>query len=61
MQPAKGQVEMTREAAAEAAEVKEERGEASNFGMDNAAFVRENSPRNGAKRGKNYALMTSSA
>ena len=52
---------MTREAAAEAAEVKEERGEASNFGMDNAAFVRENSPRNGAKRGKDYALMTSYA
>ena len=54
MQPAKGQVEMT----PERAEATTKAARASKAaGMDNAAFVKEGSPRNESKSGKREAEL----
>ena len=58
MQPAKGQVEMTPEAAEEVAEAATKaaaRASEAAGQMDNAAFVKEDSPRSGSKSGKREA------
>ena len=59
MQPAKGQVEMTPEAAEEVAEAATKAvaraSEEAAGQVDNAAFVKEDSPRSGSKSGKREA------